>query len=314
MEEVVMGWETWIITTFSRSLAYGTPLLLGTLGEIYTERSGVLNLGVEGMMIMGAYSAFTTAYITGNPWLGILVAAVVGGVFSLIHAFASVTLKANQVVSGLSLTMLGLGLSGMFGRGWEGKPLPTTIPKITVPGLSKIPFLGPILFEGQNLIVYMAIILVPLLWYILYRTRIGITIRSVGESPATADSLGINVNRVRYVCVFVGGILAGVAGGYLSVAYRPAWTEGMTAGMGWIVIALTIFAFWNPAYGMLGAYLFAALYHLAFRLQPWVSPELLKAMPYAFAILVLIFVSRGTLQKRMGAPAALSLPYTRGED
>lgn len=309
-----MGWETWIITTLSRSLAYGTPLLLGTLGEIYAERSGVLNLGVEGMMIMGAYSGFTTAYITGNPWLGILAAAVVGGAFSLIHAFASVTLKANQVISGLSLTMLGLGLSGMFGRGWEGKPLPVSIPKITVSGLSKIPFLGPILFEGQNLIVYMAIILVPLLWYILYRTRIGITIRSVGESPATADSLGINVDRVRYVCVFIGGVLAGVAGGYLSVAYRPAWTEGMTAGMGWIVIALTIFAFWNPAYGMLGAYLFAALYHLAFRLQPWVSPELLKAMPYAFAILVLIFVSRGTLQKRMGAPAALSLPYTRGED
>ncbi|MBA7534478.1 hypothetical protein ES705_26726 [subsurface metagenome] len=265
-------------------------------------------------MIMGAYSAFTTAYITGNPWLGILVAAVVGGAFSLIHAFASVTLKANQVVSGLSLTMLGLGLSGMFGRGWEGKPLPVSIPKITVSGLSKIPFLGPILFEGQNLIVYLAIILVPLLWYILYRTRIGITIRSVGESPATADSLGINVDRVRYVCVFIGGVLAGVAGGYLSVAYRPAWTEGMTAGIGWIVIALTIFAFWNPAYGMLGAYLFAALYHLSYRLQPWVSPEFLKAMPYAFAILVLIFVSRGTLQKRMGAPAALTLPYTRGED
>jgi len=309
-----MGWETWIIATLSRSLAYGTPLLLGTLGEIYAERSGVLNLGVEGMMIMGAYSAFTTAYITGNPWLGILVAAVVGGAFSLIHAFTCVTLKANQVVSGLSLTMLGLGLSGMFGRGWEGKPLPATIPKITVSGLSKIPFLGPILFEGQNLIVYLTILLVPLLWYILYRTRIGITIRSVGESPATADSLGINVVRVRYICVLIGGIFAGVAGGYLSVVYRPAWTEGMTAGIGWIVIALTIFAFWNPAYGMLGAYLFAALYHLSYRLQPWVSPELLKAMPYAFAILVLIFVSRGTLQKRMGAPAALTLPYTRGEE
>jgi len=309
-----MGWETWIITTLSRSLAYGTPLLLGTLGEIYAERSGVLNLGVEGMMIMGAYSAFTTAYITGNPWRGILVGAIVGGVFSLVHAFASVTLKANQVVSGLSLTMLGLGLSGMFGRGWEGKPLPAIIPKITISGLSKIPLLGPIFFEGQNLIVYMTILLVPLLWYILYRTRIGITIRSVGESPATADSLGINVARVRYVCVFIGGILAGLSGGYLSVAYRPAWTEGMTAGMGWIVIALTIFAFWNPVYGMLGAYLFAALYHLAFRMQIWVSPELLKAMPYAFAILVLIFVSRGTLQKRMGAPAALGLPYTRGEE
>jgi ABC-type uncharacterized transport system permease subunit len=309
-----MGWETWIIATLSRSLVYGTPLLLGTLGEIYAERSGVLNLGVEGMMIMGAYSAFTTAYITGNPWLGILMGAVIGGVFSLIHAFTSVTLKANQVVSGLSLTMLGLGLSGVLGRGWEGKPLPVALPKITVSSLSKIPYLGSILFEGQNLIVYLTILLVPLLWFILYRTRIGITIRSVGESPATADSLGINVDRVRYMCVFFGGVLAGVAGGYLSVAYRPAWTEGMTAGTGWIVIALTIFAFWNPANGMLGAYLFAALYHLSYRLQPWVSPELLKAMPYAFAILVLIFVSRGTLQKRMGAPAALALPYTRGEE
>src|SRR4030042_88702 len=309
-----MGWETWIIATLSRSLVYGTPLLLGTLGEIYAERSGVLNLGVEGMMIMGAYSAFTTAYITGNPWLGILMGAVVGGAFSLIPAFTSVTLKANQVVSGLSLTMLGLGLSGVLGRGWEGKPLPVSLPKITISSLSRIPFLGPIFFEGQNLIVYLTILLVPLLWYVLYRTRIGITIRSVGESPGAADSLGINVDRVRYTCVFLGGVLAGVAGGYLSVAYRPAWTEGMTAGIGWIVIALTIFAFWNPAYGMLGAYLFAALYHLSYRLQPWVSPELLKAMPYAFAILVLILVSRGTLQKRMGAPAALALPYTRGEE
>ena len=308
-----MGWETWVIATFSRTLAYGTPLLLGTLGEIYAERSGVLNLGIEGMMIMGAYSAFAIAYTTGNPWLGILTAAVVGGAFSLIHAFASITLKANQVVSGLALTMLGLGLSGVLGRGWEGKPLPAPLGKITVPVLSDIPVLGPILFDGQNMIVYLTILLVPLLWYILYRTRIGITIRSVGENPATADSLGINVGRVRYLCVVVGGILAGVAGGYLSVAYRPAWTEGMTAGMGWIVIALTIFAFWNPAIGMLGAYLFAALYHLSFRLQPWVSPELLRAMPYAFAILVLIAVSRGTLQKRMGAPAALTLPYTRGE-
>lgn len=309
-----MIWETWIVATLSRTLAYGTPLLLGTLGEIYAERSGVLNLGVEGMMIMGAYSAFATAYTTGSPWLGILVAALVGGAFSLVHAFASITLKANQVVSGLSLTMLGLGLAGVLGRGWEGKPLPVSIGAIRVPGLSAIPGLGPILFEGQNLIVYIALLLVPLLWYVLYRTRIGITIRSVGENPGTADSLGVNVNRVRYLCVLVGGMLAGVGGGYLSVAYRPAWTEGMTAGIGWIVIALTIFAFWNPATGLLGAYLFAALYHLSFRLQPWVAPELLRAMPYAFAILVLIFVARGTLHRRMGAPAALGVPYTRGEE
>ena len=309
-----MGWETWVIATLARTLAYGTPLLLGTLGEIYAERSGVLNLGVEGMMIMGAFSAFAVASTTGNPWLGILAAALVGGAFSLVHAFACITLKANQVVSGLSLTMLGLGLSGVLGRGWEGKPLPVPLGEIAVPGLSAIPILGPVLFQGQNLLVYLALLLVPLLWFVLYRTRTGITIRSVGENPGTADSLGVNVARVRYLCVLLGGMLAGVAGGYLTVAYRPSWTEGMTAGMGWIVIALTIFAFWNPVMGLVGAYLFAALYHLSFRLQPWVAPELLRAMPYAFAILALVLVARGTLHKRMGAPAALGVPYTRGEE
>ena len=309
-----MGWESWVIVTFSRTLAYGTPLLLATLGEIYAERSGVLNLGVEGMMIVGAFSAFAVAYATGNPWLGILVSAAVGGAFSLIHAFASVTLQANQVVSGLALTMLGLGLSGVLGRGWEGHPLLTSLKEITVPGLSRIPILGPILFEGQNPLVYVAIVVAIIMWYVLYHTRIGINIRAVGEDPATADSLGVRVTRVRYLCVLVGGVLAGVAGGYLSVAYRPAWTEGMTAGMGWIVIALTIFAFWNPLLGMLGAYFFAALFHLSFRLQAWIAPEFLKAMPYALAILVLVLVSRGTLQKRMGAPSALTIPYARGED
>ena len=309
-----MGWESWVISTFARALAYGTPLLLGTLGEIFAERSGVLNLGIEGMMIVGAYSAFVVTYTTGHPWLGILVAAVVGGAFSLIHAFATVTLKANQVVSGLALTMLGLGLSGVLGRSWVGLPLFTTLRNVTVPGLSAIPIIGPGLFTRQNLLVYITMLLVPILWYILFHTRIGITIRAVGEDPAAADSLGVNVDRVRYLCVVVGGVFAGIAGAYLSVAYRPAWTEGMTGGMGWIVIALTIFAFWNPVYGLLGSYLFAALYHLSYRLQTWVSPELLKAMPYVFAIIILIFVSRGTLQKRMGAPAALGVPYTRGEE
>ena len=309
-----MGWENWLITILARALAYGTPLLLGTLGEIYAERSGVLNLGVEGMMVMGAYSAFVVTYQTGHPWLGVLVAAVVGGLFSLIHAFATITLKANQVVSGLSLTMLGLGLSGVLGRKLVGLPLFTTLQKVTIPGLSSIPIIGPGLFTRQNLLVYITMLLVPLLWYILFHTRIGITIRAVGEDPATADSLGVNVARVRYLCVVVGGIFAGIAGAYLSLGYRPAWAEGMTGGMGWIVIALTIFAFWNPLYGLLGSYLFAALYHLSYRLQAWVSPELLKAMPYVFAIIILIFVSRGTLQKRMGAPGALSVPYTRGEE
>jgi len=309
-----MEWQSWITSSLGFMLSYGTPLLLATLGEIYAERSGVLNLGVEGMMIMGALTAFVTAYLTRSPWVGLAVAAAVGCGFSLIHAFASVTLRANQVVSGLSLTLLGLGLSGVLGRPWGGRPLPETLPDVAIPGLSRIPFLGPVLFEGHSLLVYVSILLVPIMWFILFRTRVGIAIRAVGEDPATADSLGVSVAKVRYACVAIGGLLAGVAGGYLSVAYRPAWTEGMTGGMGWIVIALTIFAFWNPLIGILGAYLFAILYHLSFRLQPWVSPELLQGLPYLFAIVVLMFVSRGTLQRKMGAPAALSIPYTRGED
>ncbi|MCK5585956.1 ABC transporter permease, partial [Candidatus Bipolaricaulota bacterium] len=281
-----MEWQSWVVSTVSFMLSYGTPLLLATLGEIYAERSGVLNLGIEGMMIMGAYAGFVTAYLTKSPWVGLAVAAGVGCGFSLIHAFASITLRANQVVSGLALTLLGLGLSGVLGRPWGGKPLPNSLPQITVPVLADIPILGPMLFEGHVAIEYAAILLVPVMWFILFKTRIGISIRAVGEDPATADSLGVNVKKVRYLCVAVGGLLAGLAGGYLSVAYRPAWTEGMTGGMGWIVIALTIFAFWNPLIGMLGAYLFAALYHLSFRLQPWVSPEILQGLPYVFAILV----------------------------
>ena len=309
-----MSWQSWIIETVSRALAYGTPMLLATIGEIYAERSGVLNLGVEGMMLMGALSGFAIAMQTGSPWLGILVAGAVGGAFSLIHAFASVTLRANQVVSGLALTMLGLGLSGVLGRSYEGFPLWSKLENITVPYLSKIPVVGPALFEDQSPMTYIAIGLAVVMWFVLYRTRIGISIRSVGEDPATADSLGISVARVRYLCVLVGGILAGMAGAYWSVAYRTAWSGGMTAGLGWIVIALTIFAFWNPLWGLLGAFFFAAMRVLSFRLQAWLPPELLKAMPYVLAILVLIVVSRGTLQKRMGAPSALTLPYTRGED
>jgi len=217
-----MEWQSWVVSTFSFMLSYGTPLLLATLGEIYAERSGVLNLGIEGMMIMGAYSAFVSAYVTQNPWIGLAVAAGVGCAFSLIHAFASITLKANQVVSGLALTLLGLGLSGVLGRTWGGLPLPRTLQKITVPGLSRIPILGPSLFEGQTLLVYITILLVPLLWFILFKTRIGISIRSVGEDPATADSLGVNVKRVRYLCVAIGGCSPGWRGGTcLSRTGRP---------------------------------------------------------------------------------------------
>lgn len=305
--------EEWVVGTLSRALAYGTPLLLATLGEIYSERSGVLNLGVEGMMILGAVSAFATAFITGNPWLGMLVAGLAGAVASLVHGFVSISLRANQVVSGLALTMLGLGLSGLFGKGFEGKPLDATISNVAVPVLKDIPYLGPILFVDQNPIVYIALALTPILSFVLFYTSIGVTIRSVGENPSAADSAGINVWLVRYGCVTFGGILAGFAGGYLSIVYRPAWTQGMTAGMGWLVIALTIFASWNPSRGLVGALFFGVLMHLTYRLQPWVAPQLLKMMPYAGAILVLVVLSFGTLKKKMGAPNSLQQPYTRGE-
>jgi ABC-type uncharacterized transport system permease subunit len=307
-----MDIASWLISTVSRALAFGVPLLWGTLGEIYAERAGVVNLGVEGMMILGAFTAFAVTQNTGNPGLGLLCAAGVGGLAALFHAFLTVTLRANQYVSGLALSMFGLGLAGLLGRGWEGKPLGTPLPSLTIPGLSKIPVLGPMLFQDQTILTYIGILLAFVLWLLLFRTRWGVAIRSVGENPATADALGINVTLVRYLCVIFGGLLAGVGGGYLSVAYRPSWTEGMTAGMGWIVIALTIFAAWDPLQAVWGAFFFGALYHLSYRLQAYVSPELLKVMPYLFAIVVLALSGfRGRRYRR--APGALGLPYVRGE-
>lgn len=308
-----MNEESWIVSTLSRSLAFSTPLLWGSLGEIYAERAGVINLGVEGMMILGAFFAFAVAYTTGSPTLGILVAAAVGGMAALLHAFVVITLRANQYVSGLALTMLGLGLAGLLGRGWEGLPLTTPLPDATLPWLASLPILGPALFTQQSILTYLGLLVAVLLWFVLSHTRWGIIIRSVGESPATADALGVHVILVRYLSVVFGGILAGIAGGFLSVAYLPAWTEGITAGMGWIALALAIFAAWDPLKAIGGAMLFGALYHLSFRLQAWVAPELLKLMPYFCTIVVLVLVACGKTHRRQGAPTALGRPYVRGE-
>lgn len=308
-----MDIASWLVSTVSRALAFGVPLLWGTLGEIYAERAGVVNLGVEGMMILGAFTAFAVTQSTGQPGFGLLCAAAIGGIAALVHAFMTVTLRANQYVSGLALSMFGLGLAGLLGRGWEGKPLGNPLPTLTIPGLSKIPVLGAMLFQDQTILTYLGIFLAFLLWLLLFRTRWGVAIRSVGENPGTADALGINVTLVRYLCVIFGGVLAGVGGGYLSVAYRPSWTEGMTAGMGWIVIALTIFASWDPLQAIWGAFFFGALYHLSYRLQTYLSPELLKLMPYLFAIVVLAASGFGTARHRRRAPGALGVPYVRGE-
>lgn len=302
-----------ILLALRAAIPAGTPLLYGTLGEITAERSGVLNLGVEGMMIVGAVTGFGVSQTTGNVWLGVAAAALMGGVLSLAHAFASITLRVNQVVSGLALTMLGLGLSGLLGKRFIGMPLPARLKPLVIPGLSDLPVLGPLLFRF-DLLVYLAVLMVPVLWFLLYKTRWGITLRSVGESPATADAMGVNVFLVRYLAVFFGGMMAGIGGAYLSVVYAPAWIEGMTAGAGWIVIALTIFAMWDPLRAMLGAYLFGGVRVLQYRLQPLgISPNLLNMLPFIFTILVLLLSTGEAMRKRIGAPAALMTPYSREE-
>lgn len=307
-----MMWD-FILSALRAAIPAGTPLLYGTLGEVTTERSGVLNLGVEGMMIVGAATAFGVTHTTGNIWLGVAMAALAGGLLALVHAFASITLRVNQVVSGLALTMLGLGLSGLLGKQYIGTPPRTRFEPLAVPGLSDLPIIGPLFFRYDPL-VYLAIILVPVLWFIMYKTRWGITLRSVGESPATADALGVNVFQVRYLAVFFGGLMAGVGGAYLSVVYAPAWIEGMTAGAGWIVIALTIFAMWDPVRALLGAYLFGGVRVLQYRLQPLgISPNLLNMLPFAFTILILLVSAGEVMRKRIGAPAALMQPYAREE-
>ncbi len=309
-----MNEESWMLSILSRAAAFGTPLLWASLGEICAERSGVINLGVEGMMILGAFATFAVAYTTGSPLLGVLVAAIVGGLAALLHAGGTITLRANQYVSGLALTMLGLGLAGLLGRGWEGRPLFNAMPDLTLPGLAHIPFLGPALFTNQSLLTYLGFLMAILLWLILTHTRWGIIIRSVGEAPAAADALGLPVALTRYLCVVFGGMLAGVAGSFLSVSYLPAWTTGITGGMGWIALALTIVAAWDALKAIGVALLFGALYHLSFRLQTWIAPELLKLMPYACTIAVLAITAMGKSQRGQGGPEALGRPYIRGQD
>lgn len=306
--------DSWILSTLSRAAAFGTPLLWASLGEICAERAGVINLGVEGMMILGAFAAFAVAYTTGMPLLGVAAAAIVGGIAALLHAGVTITLRANQYVSGLALTMLGLGLAGLLGRGWEGLPLFHALPDLSLPGWSHIPFLGPALFTHQSPLTYLGFLMALLLWLLLTHTRWGIVIRSVGEAPAAADALGLPVFLTRYLCVVFGGMLAGVAGSFLSVSYLPAWTTGITGGMGWIALALTIFASWDALKAIGVALLFGALYHLSFRLQTWIAPELLKIMPYAGTIVVLAMTAIGKSQRGQRGPEALGQPYIRGQD
>ena len=309
-------------------VASGTVLLFAALGEILAERSGVLNLGVEGMMLIGAMSAFSTTIATGNPWIGVLVAMFVAGLLSQIHAFIVITLQADQVVSGLALTLLGAGISLVLGEGLSKAGTVSLMPNFSIPLLSQIPILGSIFFTNQSVLVYIGYLMTPLAWYYINRTRGGLHLRAVGEYPAAADALGINVFRMRYLYVFVGGLLAGLGGATISLAVAPGWfSELTTAGQGWIAVGLVIFAQWDPIRAALGAYAFGALRRLILDIQGpltlfgfdnpfYYNPYLgffLQMLPYAFTVIVLVIGSREAIRKRLGAPAALGNPYIRGE-
>ncbi len=317
-----------LIIVLQAGVASGTVLLFATIGEIFAERSGVMNLGVEGMMLIGAMSAFSVAVQTGNPWLGVLVAMLAAGLLSQIHAFLTITMQSDQVVSGLALTFLGTGISLVLGEGLSKAGTNALLPVYTIPVLSAIPILGPILFTSQNVLVYVGYFFVPIAWYYINHTRPGMHLRAVGDYPAAADSLGINVARLRFFYVFVGGLLAGLAGATISLAISPGWfSELTTGGLGWIAIGLVIFAQWDPFRAMFGAYAFGALRRLILDIQGptvllgmqnpfYYNPYwgfFLQMLPYAFTIVVLVIGSRDAVRKRLGAPAALGVPYVRGE-
>lgn len=302
-----------IISILQRTLVAGTPLLLGTVGEIVTERSGILNLGIEGMMSVGAIMGFAVAFHTKSLFWGILAAILAGGILSLLHAFVSITIRGRQTLSGLAIAMIGVGLSGMIGKNYIGFPIPVRFSQVSIPILWKIPFLGPIIFQ-RDILFYVAIILAVATWFVIFRTRWGVTLRSVGENPQAADAMGIDVEKVRYISTFFGGCLAGFAGGYLTLSYMPTWMENMVAGRGWIVIALTIFAQWDPTKAIFAAYLFGGIDVLQYILQSLGIPvPILKMFPYVATILVLLVTARESMRKHLGAPKALGEPFIKGE-
>ncbi|MEA1971727.1 MAG: ABC transporter permease [Candidatus Cloacimonadota bacterium] len=300
-----------LITILFTAIASGTIILYATIGEIITEKSGILNLGVEGMMLMGAFFGYFVAYHTGSLTLAILGAATIGGLMGLVHAFMTITMRANQVVSGLALTMFGTGTSAFFGSGLVGKTLENSFHKIAIPILHKIPVLGDIFFK-HNILVYIAFVLPFIIWYIFTKTTWGLDLRAVGEEPLSSEIMGIHVTKVRYIATVVGGMLVGVSGAYLSVGYSNLWVEGMSAGRGWITVALVIFANWNPLIAYGGAYLFGGLTQLGLNLQKFdidFPIILLKSIPYIFTLLFLLIISlRG---KRSNLPKALGESYFR---
>ena len=312
------------IVIAAAAIYYGTPLAFAALGEILAERSGVINLGVEGMMLLGAVGACVVSTNLGGPSAVVLPIALVAAMAlaaagAAIHAFLTITLRVNQIISGLALTIFAgvAGVSSYLAGLWNlGQgPVPHQFDRLDLFGLGDVPVLGPIVFD-QTALTYLSWIAVAAVSVYIFRTRRGLQLRAVGESPQTADSVGVNVTRTRYLHVLLGGAFAGIAGACFSLSIVTNWVNGMTGGQGWIALALVIFGFWRPDLMLVGAYLFGGLSSLRFTLQARqieISSALLDALPYVTTILVLVVVSNTAARRRLGAPAALGKPYEREE-
>jgi general nucleoside transport system permease protein len=302
-----MGMAEGILLTI---ITAATPLLLAALGELIAERSGVLNLGVEGMMAVGAVCGFAVAFETGYPALGVLVSIIAGALVAALFALITLVFVANQVASGLALTLFGLGLSGLIGEAYVGRP-GHGLARLDIPVLSDLPIVGRLIF-GLDPITYIAIALAIAVWWFLFRTRGGLILRAVGDNHTSAHSLGYKVVQVRFLAVLFGGACAGLAGGYLSLVYTPQWAQAMTAGRGWIALALVVFATWLPGRLVLGALLFGAVSILQLHAQAYgvgVPSQFLSALPYLTTVLVLVIISRNRTLLRVNTPACLGQPF-----
>ena len=289
-----------------------TPILYAALGELVTEKSGVLNLGVEGMMIIGAICGFSVSVETNSVYIGFMAAACGGALLSILFAVMTQYFLANQVASGLALTLFGLGLAALLGHSYTGQ-VPPQISKLDIPILANIPVLGKMLF-AHDFFVYLSLILVFGVWYFLSRTRLGLVVKAVGENHESAHAIGYNVTRIRFFCIVFGGALAGLGGGYLSLIRVPQWTEGMTAGAGWIALAIVVFSTWRPWRLILGAYIFGGITILQLNLQAIgvnVDVALLSMTPYAVTIVVLVLMSLNRSKKSLGAPGSLGKSFIK---
>ncbi len=298
------------IQILAAAIAAGTPFVYAALGELVTEKSGVLNLGVEGMMLVGAISGFIAMAKTGSLIVAILCGMSAGALMAFIFAVLTLTLMANQVASGLALTIFGVGLSAFLGLKYTSIALPG-VPEIHIPFLSDIPVLGR-LFFSYDILIYSSLILFAAISWFLYKTKAGLILRGIGEAPKSAHALGYNVIGIRYLAVLFGGAMAGLGGVYLSVAYTPMWVEGMVAGRGWVALALVVFATWRPARVMAGAYLFGGITIAQFHIQGFgieIPAQLLSMLPYIATIIVLVFISRDQNTIRLNSPASLGQTY-----